>query len=120
MKALDSVLDTKPTAKTVYRMAEVRNQNLLCFKELRAFNDTGKWLYLHPLIANQSERAILEDLRRKDPAEFLRQYAATEHNIKRYKSFLKNDKRKDRRTADKAHLLSHTTRSAIFKSILDE
>lgn len=120
MKVLDSELDTKPTAKKVLRMAELRNQNLLCFKELQSFNDTGKWLYLHPLISNRSERAILLELKRKNPAEFLRQYSATDGNIRRYKSFLKNKSRESRRETDKKHLQAHLERAAIFKSILDD
>lgn len=120
MKVLDSALDTKPTAKTVLRMAELRNQNLLCFQELQSFNATGKWLYKHPLIGNQSERIQLQTLRKNDPAEFLRQYSATEGNIARYKSFLKNPKREDKRTTDRLHLQSHCERAAIFKSILDD
>lgn len=120
MKVLDLELDKNPTPAKVRDMAELRIRNLLCFDELNTFNNTGKWLYKHPFIIHQSERQILIDLRKSDPKEFLKQYAATEANIKRYTSFLKSDKRKDQRITDKKNLARHIERAQLFKSILED
>ena len=119
MKVLDAELDTKPSPAKVRDMAESRIRNLLCFNELKSYNDTGKWLYQHPLIIHQSERQILLDLRKNNPQEFLKQYAATEANIKRYTSFLKNPKREDHHKTDKINLARYLERSQIFKFILE-
>lgn len=120
MKALDAELDTKPTITKVKQMAELRIQNLQCFSELKSYNDTGQWRYEHPLIVNQSERMLLEDLLRKNPSQFLKDYASCEGNIKRYSSYLKSEKRKDNRKTDKINLQRHISRAKLFKSILEE
>lgn len=120
MKVLDAELDQKPTPTKVKQMAELRNQNLLAFFELESFNQTGKWRYKHPLIKHQSEQSILEELRKTNPEEFLRQYAACNANVKRYTSYLKNTKREDKRKSDKQNLTKHKEREALFKSILSE
>lgn len=120
MKVLDAELDRKPTPTRVKRMAELRIQNLLAFAELESYNDTGKWRFKHPLIKHHSERSILQELRKADPEEFLRQYAACNGNVKRYTSYLKNAGRADKRQTDKEHLNRHKEREALFKSILTE
>jgi hypothetical protein len=119
MKVLDQELDSHPTKVKVRKMVELRNQNLQCFKELKQFNDTGKWAYIHPLIKHRSEYQQLVALRRKDPQEFLRQYVATDGNVKRYTSYVKSPSREDKRKTDKLHLTAHTDRAKIFKSILE-
>lgn len=119
MKVLDQELDQKPTPKKVIRMAELRVRNLLAFSELQSYNDTGKWRYKHPIIAHQSERSRLEELRRTNPQEFLKQYAACHSNIKRYTSYLKNPSRKEQREKDKINLARHKEREILFKSILE-
>lgn len=119
MKVLDQELDQKPTTQKVKRMAELRIRNLLAFSELQSYNDTGKWRYKHPIIAHQSERSQLEELRRTNPQEFLKQYAACNANIKRYASYLKNSSREDRRDKDKFNLTRYKEREVLFKSILE-
>lgn len=119
MKVLDKELDENPTSNAVKKMVELRIQNLQCFRELRNYNDSGKWLYIHPLIRNKSEYQQLQQLRRKDPQEFLRQYALTESNIKRYKSYVKSPSREDKRKSDKLNLKVHEERAKIFKNILE-
>lgn len=118
MKVLDKELDDKPTEKAVVNMAETRIRNLQCFEELQSFNDTGKWKNIHPLLINQSDRFRLEELRKKNPEEFLKQYAACSQNIKRYSSYLKNDSRKDKHASDKTNLKKHKDLKIIFESIL--
>jgi len=119
MKVLDQEFDSHPTDVKVLKMVELRNQNLQCFKELEHFNKTGKWLYIHPLIIHQSEYNQLVALRRKDPQEFLRQYVATDGNVKRYTSYGKSPSREPKRKTDKLHLQAHIDRANIFKSILE-
>ena len=118
MKQLDEQLDDKPTPRAVTDMAELRIRNLLAFEELQLFNDTGKFLYKHPLIVHQSERAQLENLVRNDPQEFLRRNKNVLDSIRRYESYLKRADRESRRTQDREHLRRHYEREALFKAIL--
>jgi hypothetical protein len=55
-------------------LAELRIRNLLCFSELRSYNDTAKFLFRHPLLVHLSERYALEAKLRKNPEEFLQEY----------------------------------------------
>lgn len=120
MLELDKILDNTPTAKDVMRMAELRIRNLQAFSELQSFNDSGKWRYKHPLIIHMSERFQLEELRRRNPEQFLKEYANCSHNVKRYKSYIKNEKRKDKRKQDKENLSKHAERQTLFENILSE
>lgn len=84
MKVLDVLLDTKPTAKAVMEMAELRIRNLLCFRELQSFNDSGKWLQKHPLITHRSAYSRLEELFALDHTRFMDEYNRCCCNISRY------------------------------------
>lgn len=119
MKVLSDILDNKPTAQAVRQLVELRIQNLVCFKELQSFNDSGDWLYQHPLISNLSKFSTLQDLKRKNPEEFLKQYALTESNIRRYQSYIKSESRKDKRASDRSNLKKHQDLSNVFKTILE-
>ena len=118
MLELDKVLDGKPTEKDVVRMAELRIRNLLGFSELQLYNDSGTWRYKHPLIVHMSERFALEELKRRNPERFLKEYANCAHNIKRYKSYLKNKSRSDKHKSDKKNLKKHQDRHTIFEDII--
>lgn len=120
MKVLDAELDSQPTAKKVREFAELRIENLLCFKELQSFNNTGKWVYEHPLVRNEAEVSKLKELRYKEPQEFLRKYNNCCYNIKRYSSFLKREDRVDKRLSDKANLKKYRDLAVIFKNILED
>ena len=106
MKQLDVALDKKPKANDVQMMAELRIRNLLAFDELKAYNDTGKFLYKHPLI--------------KDTSEFLHKHKNILDNIKRYKIYLGKDERKDRRDSDRANLQRHQERERMFKMVMEQ
>ena len=108
MKKLDELLDKKPKANDVAAMAELRIRNLQAFDELKAYNDTGKFLYKHPLLKGKSEFDELVKLFKKDPAEFLHKHKNVLDNIKRYKSYIKRDDRKDKR----ANTISRTISSS--------
>lgn len=118
MKQLDESLDKKPTKRDIMEMVELRIRNLQAFDELQSFNDTGKFLYIHPLIAHQSERAQLEKLLKTDTQEFLRLYKNVADNIRRYETYLKRADRQTRHNQDKENLRRHREREALFKAIL--
>jgi hypothetical protein len=118
MLNLDKVLDGKPSEKDIIRMAELRIRNLLAFDELQKFNDSGKWRYKHPLIVHMSERFALEELKRRNPEKFLKEYANCAHNIKRYSSYLKNASRESKRKSDRQNLKKHKERHTIFEDII--
>lgn len=118
MQQLDKTLDTAPAPADVISMAEMRVRNLQAFAELQHFNDTGHWLYKHPLTAGQSERAELERLRRQDPDRFLQEYANCRDNCRRYARYVKDSKRTDRHDTDLNLLREHRRRLALFRTIL--
>lgn len=120
MKELDVALDKKPKENDVEQMAELRIRNLLAFDELKAYNDTGKFLYKHPLIKDKSEFNELVKLFRLDPSEFLRKHKNVLDNIKRYKIYLKKEERADRRDSDRANLQRHQERERMFKMVMEQ
>lgn len=120
MKKLDELLDKKPKANDVAAMAELRIRNLQAFDELKAYNDTGKFLYKHPLLKGKSEFDELVKLFKKDPAEFLHKHKNVLDNIKRYKSYIKRDDRKDKRASDRENLQRHQERERMFKMVMEQ
>lgn len=120
MKKLDELLDKKPKANDVAAMAELRIRNLQAFEELKAYNDTGKFLYKHPLLKGMSEFDELVKLFKKDPAEFLHKHKNVLDNIKRYKSYIKRDDRKDKRASDRENLQRHQERERMFKMVMEQ
>lgn len=120
MKQLDELLETKPTEEAVKEMAELRIRNLQAFDELQSFNDTGRFLCKHPLLAGRSEINQLRQLLHRDPSEFLRRHKNTLDNIRRYKSYLKRKDRKDRRQQDREALERHQKRERLFRMILEQ
>lgn len=120
MKKLDELLDKKPKANDVAAMAELRIRNLQAFDELKAYNDTGKFLYKHPLLKDKSEFDELVKLFKKDPAEFLHKHKNVLDNIKRYKSYIKRDDRKDKRASDRENLQRHKERERMFKMVMEQ
>lgn len=118
MKVLDADLDKNPTLVKVRDMAETRIRNLSCFRELQSLNDTGRFLYQHPLITRHSERSILERLFTTNPSEFLRQYKAVANNVKRYSGYIKKETRKESRTTDLAFLKQYREKETLFIDII--
>ena len=120
MKQLDELLETAPTAQAVAEMAELRIRNLQAFAELQFFNDTGKFLCKHPILFGRSEIAQLMKLLKADPAEFLRRHKNVLDNIKRYRSYLKRNDRKENRDTDRKNLERHIQRERLFKMVLEQ
>jgi len=121
MKAIDAVIDKEPTEQRVIDLAELRNRNLLAFKELQNFNDTGKWLNRHPLIVHHSIRFKYKELLNDKPGEFLTEYTNTANNVSRYSSFLNNDKRiGQQKEKDLKNLAKHKELEGIMREVLEE
>ena len=75
MKQIDERMDADNITKDdIFSLVRLRIRNLQAFSELRAYNDTGSFRFLHPLIAGRSERALLASILEKDPQEFLRKH----------------------------------------------
>ena len=121
MKAIDAVIDKEPTETLEIDLAELRNRNLLAFKELQNFNDTGQWLNRHPLIVHHSIRFKYKELLNDKPGEFLAEYTNTANNVSRYNSFLNNEKRSpNQHEKDRENLKKHAEREAIMREVLEE
>ena len=120
MKQLDDMLDQKPTPQQVANMAELRIRNNQAFAELQSFNNTGKFICKHPILFGRSEIAKLIKLLKADPAEFLRQHKNVLDNIKRYRSYLKRNDRKERRQQDKQNLGRHQEQERLFRMVLEQ
>ncbi|WP_304708690.1 hypothetical protein [uncultured Rikenella sp.] len=119
MKVLDERLDTAPTDSDVKEMAELRIQNLLCFRELQSLNDRGVFLNEHPYLKNRADYEELLALWNSDRDRFIRQYENCRNNIRRYIG------RMNRRGATaeaieeaRRYKTRHEQRAAIFKKIL--
>lgn len=121
MKVLDAELDeTQPKSTKVKELAELRIRNLQCFDELQAYNDTGKFLYQHPLIAGKSQYKQLEVLFQTDTAGFLKQYNNVVASVKRYRAYVKRSNRAKFAASDKANLSRYLSTEALFKTIIQE
>lgn len=101
-------------------MAELRVRNLQAFDELQSYNDTGRFLFKHPLLSSRSEFSELLALFKRDPAEFLHRHKNVLDSIRRYKSYIKRADRKDRRASDRLNLQRYKERDEMFKMILEQ
>lgn len=121
MKEIDAVVDKEPTERRIIDLAELRNRNLLAFKELQHFNDKGKWLNRHPLLKDHSLRTKYKQMLRDNPGDFLAEYANTANNVSRYQSFLNNEKRSpNQHDKDSENLKKHKERESIMREVLEE
>ena len=121
MVKLDALIDNKPTAARIEKLAELMIRNKQAFRELETYNNTGKFLNRHPLVKHFSTRQQLEQLLKDNPDKFLEDYSNTRENVKRYKSYLNNKKRDEEKHAkDKINLKKHQDRVEIMKEILSQ
>lgn len=121
MKAIDAVIDEKPTEKRVRDLAELGVRNRMCFRELQNYNDTGQWLNRHPLLKHHSLHTQMRKLLQTDRGAFLSEYAKTNGYVSRYRSYINNSGRTAaQHDKDKRNLLKHTEREQIMKEVLDE
>lgn len=121
MKVLDAELDeTRPKSTKVKELAELRIRNLQCFDELQAYNDTGEFLYQHPLLVGKSQYKQLETLFQTDTAAFLRKYSNVVASVKRYRAYVKRSDRARFADSDKANLSRYLSTKELFKTIIQE
>lgn len=119
MLELDKELNTTPTEENVKELAETRIRNLQAHRELDNYNSKGQFLNKHPLLNTYSLREQLKALLADNPAEFLNQYALTRENVKRYTSYLKSDKRKDKRESDEVNLGKHEEKENVMREVIE-
>lgn len=97
MQEIDVILDEHTDMAQEFVDNDIQNQ--LAHKELQAFNDTGQFIYVHPIaIQNRYERSqsnILEKLQKDNPEELLNEITNTVQNIRRIESDIKKKKYKD-------------------------
>ncbi len=121
MKEIDAIIDNEPTESLVAEIAELRIRNLDAFRELQSLNDSGYFLYVHPLIKNLSLRAELETLLKKDSKLFLKEYSLVMDNEKRYRSFLKDKRRSNKqKEKDQGNLKKYIEKRELIELILEE
>lgn len=119
MVEIDQVLDEKPAKALVKELAELRIRNLQAFRELKELNDHGKFRYEHPLICQFSLRQELITLYQTDQFEFMKDFARTQDNIRRYKSLLNRAKRTaSEKERDAANLKKYQERESLMKEIV--
>lgn len=118
---IDKIIDQKPTIGRVKELAELRIRNLQAFRELEEYNNTGKFVNKHPLVKHFSIHEQLMEMLRDNPGTFLKEYANTRENVKRYKSFLKRKGRDpEQKKKDAKNLQKHTEREELMTNILSE
>lgn len=118
MKVLDSNIDNAPSVDDIKELAELRIRNLLCFRELKTFNDTGVFLNAHPILKQNSEYEKLLSLWKNDRENFIGQYENCKNNIRRYRARLKHSpSNSDEALSSEQLLMQHEERASIFKKI---
>ncbi|MDO4951252.1 MAG: hypothetical protein Q4E49_04245 [Bacteroidales bacterium] len=120
MKQIDERLDSKPLKRDILEMVDLYIRNQQAFAELQAFNDTGSFLCVHPLMEGRSERARLQRLMRDDPQQFLRLHRNVSDNIRRYESYLKRADRQSRRAQDLQNLKRWRVQDQLFRSLIQQ
>jgi hypothetical protein len=96
MQEIDVLLDDQP--ELAKEMIQQDERNRQAHKELKSFNDAGKFAYKHPFVIKQKHYkdsyAELTELRRTDPAAFLNEITNVTQNIRRIQSSLNRKKYK--------------------------
>ena len=120
MQVLDSKLDNSPSNNDIQEFAEKRIQNLICFKELRHYNDTGEFLFEHPILRLNKDFEELTALWKSDKPDFIRKRANCENNIRRYSARM-NKANVSTDDMNSAHALKelHQTKLIIFNKIIN-
>lgn len=96
MVEIDRQLDIKPTPSLVAALAELGIRNRECFAELKKYNDTGRWIGKHPLLAFDKEFHYLNEMISNNLHDFLEEYRSAANNLARYKSYIEKSKDKEK------------------------
>lgn len=118
MKELSTTIDTN-TNKAGKMVADDLS-NHLAFLELESFNNEGKFIYNHPILAEYRHEKQLEALRKADPERFMNDLINADKNITRYKSQIKNEKYKTKEELIKWQQLisDYETKLKLMKEII--
>jgi hypothetical protein len=124
MQEIDVLLDDQPElAKDMIQQDE---RNRQAHKELKSFNDAGKFAYKHPFVIKQKHYkdsyTELTELRRTDPATFLNEITNVTQNIRRIQSQLNKKKYKseDERRSWEQNLEKATIRKQVLEDIISK
>lgn len=121
MVKIDAELDDAPTPKKVEQLAELRIRNFQAFDELKSYNQTGIFLFKHPLVVHHSFSSELEQMLRRDPILFLENYTKCVGNIKRYSSFINSSKKSDTEKQNaRENRNRHQEQQAIYHTVLEQ
>jgi hypothetical protein len=67
-------------------------RNTLAFAELHQYNKNATFLYMHPILAEQSLLTRLTNLLQSDPMQFMNEITNSNNNIARYMSRISLEK----------------------------
>ena len=122
MQEVDLLLDDHP--ELAMEMVQLAERNLQAHKELKSYNDAGKFLGRHPFTFKQKHYADayaqLQELKRADPDRFLSEIANVTQNIRRIQSRLNRKKYKteDERRAWQQNLEKATIRKQALEDVI--
>ena len=94
--------------------------NHLAFVELSNYNEHGRFLYKHPILAAYKIENELEKLRKVNPAGFMTDLVNADKNVTRYRSQLKNKKYKNEveRQSWLRLIEEYTTKLVVMKELI--
>lgn len=96
MQEIDVLIDEQTSLANQLVELDIRNQQ--AHKELRNFNDTGNFLYIHPIATNrkvqQQSSVDLRVLLSDNPTKFIAEITNIEQNIRRIESNIRTKKYK--------------------------
>jgi flagellar motility protein MotE (MotC chaperone) len=124
MQEIAVLLEDQPELSM--EMVELDNRNRQAHRELQLYNDHKTFLYKHPIVSRRKQYddqlAELYELKRTDPASFLKEITNTTQNIRRITSNLKKKKYKSEEEKQSwEHNLSRAeTREMILKEIIEK
>lgn len=112
MKSIHEVIDEHPEKSG--QMVANDNSNYLAFLELSNYENTGRFLYLHPILIGYKQENELDALRKANPARFMQEMINAEKSITRYNSLIKNQKYKN-----EEELTSWQNKISLYEHKLD-
>ena len=120
MQDIDILLDNNPKLSKDLVLLDERNRQ--AHKELKSFNDTGKFAYKHPFVIKKKlhndSYTELTELRRTNPTAFLKEITNVTQNIRRIQSNL--NKKKYKSEEEKRSWEQNLEKATIRKQVLEE
>ena len=122
MQEIDVLLDDHPEQAMDIVLLDERNRQ--AHKELKSYNDTGKFVYKHPFVVKKKHYkdsyTELTELKRADSAAFLKEITNVTQNIRRIQSSLNKKKYKteDEKRSWEQNLEKATIRLHVLEDII--